>query len=123
MRSARPTTIREYISGAPKEAQKNLRDIYAVLKSVSPKAAEAIKWGYPMFEENRILYAFGAFRTHMNFMPTPSVMKAFKKELAPYKTGKGTVQFPHDAPIPKTLIRKMAKLRVKELREKDVKWM
>ena len=123
MATKRPSNIREYIAAAPKPAQKHLREIHAVLKRAAPKATEAIKWGYPVFEEHRILFAIGAFRTHLNFMPTPSVIKAFEKELAGYKTGKGTVQLPYDKPIPKTLIRKMAKFRVKELREKDVHWM
>jgi uncharacterized protein YdhG (YjbR/CyaY superfamily) len=60
---------------------------------------------------------------HLNVMPTPSAMKPFKKELAEYKTGKGSIQFPYDQRLPKALIRKIAALRVKELREKDVRWM
>jgi uncharacterized protein YdhG (YjbR/CyaY superfamily) len=50
-------------------------------------------------------------------------MQPFKKELAKFTTGKGTIQLPYDKPLPKTLIRKMAAFRVKELREKDVRWM
>lgn len=117
------TTIAQYIEAAPREAQRNLREMYAILKKVAPKAKEAIKWRAPVFEEKRILFAFPAFRSHLSFVPTPSVMKAFRKELAKYKTGKGTVQFPHDERLPRALIRRMARLRVKELREKDARWM
>jgi uncharacterized protein YdhG (YjbR/CyaY superfamily) len=120
---AKPANIPEYIDAAPPEARAHLRGIYAVLKKAAPKAAEAIKWRVPVFEENRILFAFGAFKDHLNFMPTIPVMEAFRKDLAKFKTGKGTVQLPYDRPLPKALIRKMALLRVKELREKDVKWM
>ena len=56
-------------------------------------------------------------------MPTPSAMRPFKKELATYTTGKGSIQFRYDKRLPKALIRKIAALRVKELREKDVRWM
>ncbi len=56
-------------------------------------------------------------------MPTPSAMRPFKKELAKYETGKGSIQFPYGKRLPKALIRKIAALRVKELREKDVRWM
>jgi len=56
-------------------------------------------------------------------MPTPSAMVPFKTELEKYKTGKGSISFPYDQPLPKTLITKIAKFRVKELREKDVRWM
>jgi uncharacterized protein YdhG (YjbR/CyaY superfamily) len=123
MSKTKPATIAEYIGAAPKAAQKNLREIYAILRTVAPRATEALKWGSPVFEENRILFAFAAFKAHINFMPTPSAMNAFKPALAEYKTGKGTIQFPHDKPLPKALIRKIAAYRVKELREKDVKWM
>lgn len=74
-------------------------------------------------KEKRILFAFAAFKSHLNFMPTPSAMKPFKKELAKYKTGKGSIQFPHDKRLPKALIRRIAALRVTELREKDARWM
>ena len=50
-------------------------------------------------------------------------MKPFEKELAKYKIGKGSIQFPYDIRLPKTLIRRIAVLRVKELRERDVRWM
>ena len=123
MPKTKPATVAEYISSAPKEAQKNLREMRAILKKVAPRATEAIKWRVPVFEENRILFAFAAFKSHINFMPTPSAMKPFREELVNYKTGKGTIQFPHDKPLPKTLIRRIAAHRAKELREKDVKWM
>jgi uncharacterized protein YdhG (YjbR/CyaY superfamily) len=95
----------------------------AILKKAAPDAAEAIKWGMPVFETHRILFAFAAFKSHLNLMPTPSAMKPFRKELAKYTTGKGSIQFPYDKPLPKTLVRKIAAQRVKELRQKDIRWM
>lgn len=123
MPKTKPTTITEYINAAPREAQKKLRELRAILKKVAPQATEALKWGSPVFEEKRILFAFAAFKSHINFMPTPSAMKQFEKELARYTTGKGSIQFPYDKPLPKMLIQKIAAFRVRELREKDVRWM
>src|SRR5687767_6903812 len=123
MASAKPTTVSEYINAAFPEAQKKLREMRAILKKVSPKATETLKWGSPVFEENRILFAYAAYKSHLNFMPTPSAMKPFQTELAKYKTGKGSIQFPYDKPLPRSLISKIAAFRVKELREKDAKWM
>jgi uncharacterized protein YdhG (YjbR/CyaY superfamily) len=116
-------TIPDYIAAAPKPAQKNLRELYAILKKVAPKAREVIKWSTPVFEDTRILFAFAAFKTHVNFMPTPSVLDAFRKELADYTRGKGSIQFPHDEPLPKALIAKIAKQRIQDLRENDARWM
>lgn len=123
MPNKKPKTITEYIKAAPKEAQSKLREIRAILKKVAPKATEGIKWGSPVFEERRILFAFTAFKSHINFMPTHSAMEPFKKELAGYITGKDTIQIPYDKPLPKGLIRKIAAFRAKEVREKDARWM
>ena len=118
-----PTTIAEYIDAAPKEGQRNLREIYAILRKAAPKAKEALKWRMPVFEEERILFAFAAFKSHLNFMPTPSAMKPFEKELAKYTTGKGSIQFPYDERLPAALIRKIAAYRIKDARENDARWM
>jgi uncharacterized protein YdhG (YjbR/CyaY superfamily) len=116
-------TIADYIAAAPRPAQKNLRELYALLKKAAPKATEAIKWSVPVFEEGRILFAFAAFESHVNFMPTPATLEAFEAELAKFTTGKGSIQFPHGAPLPKTLITKLAKHRLKDVRENDARWM
>jgi uncharacterized protein YdhG (YjbR/CyaY superfamily) len=118
----KPVTISDYIREAPKESQKHLREIRAILKKVAPKAKEAIKWGYPVMEEKRILFSFSAFKTHINFMPTRTSVAPFKKELKAYKTGLDTIQFPHDKPLPKALIRKIATYRIKEVRKGSL-WM
>ena len=119
----RPTTIKEYISSAPKEAQSMLKEIHAILKAVAPKANEGIKWGYPVWEEKRILFSVAAHRAHLNFMPTESTLKQFKDDLADFKTGKDTIQLPYDKPLPKALIKKIASYRAKDVRENDEKWM
>ncbi len=123
MQKTKPTTVDEYINAAPREARSKLRELRAILKKVAPKATQKLKWGSPVFEEKRILFAFSAYKSHINFMPTGPAMKPFKKELTSYTTGKDTIQFPYDKPIPKELIRKIAAFRLKEVREKDALWM
>lgn len=120
---AKATTVDEYIKNAPEKAQEMLREIRALLREVAPQAKESIKWGSPVFEENRILFAYAAFKDHINFMPTPSAMEPFKEELEKYKTGKGTIQLPYGKAIPKTLIRKIAEFRASDVRENDARWM
>ena len=123
MSKAKPTTVDEYILAAPEEAQEKLRQIRTILKAVAPKAKEHLKWGTPVFEENRILFAYAAYKKHLNFMPTHRALGPFKNELADYTTGKDTIQFPYDKPLPKTLIRKIATFRATDVRENDARWM
>ena len=123
MEKLRPTTIEEYINSAPKEAREKLRELRDILKEVAPDATESLKWGSPVFEEKRILFSYSAFKSHLNFMPTHSSLQPFEKELTDYKTGKDTIQFPYSKPLPKTLIRKIAAFRAKEVRENGALWM
>ena len=123
MPALKPKTVDEYINAAPIEAQKKLVEIRSILKQVVPTAIEGIKWGSPVFEEKRILFAYTAFKSHLNFMPTHRTLDYFKKELKEYTTGKDTIQFPYDKPLPKTLIRKIALHRARDVRENDARWM
>ena len=123
MPAVKPKTVDEYINAAPPEAQEKLMEIRSILKQVAPKATEALKWGSPVLEEKRILFAYTAFKSHLNFMPTHRALDHFKKELKEFTTGKDTIQFPYNKPLPKTLIRKIALHRAKDVRENDAKWM
>ena len=123
MPKAKPKTVAEYIEAAPEEAQAKLHEIRAILKKVAPKAVEALKWGYPVFEEERILFSYSAHKSHLNFMPTGASMEPFKEALAAYKTGSDTIQFPYDKPLPKALIRKIAAHRAKQVRDHGARWM
>lgn len=123
MPKKKPTTVDEYIDAASQEAQVKLRELRAILKEVTPDATETLKWGSPVFEEKRILFAFTAYKSHLNFMPTGPALEPFKEELAEYKTGKDTIQFPYDTPLPEELIRKIALYRAIDVRENDARWM
>lgn len=58
------------------------------------------------------LVHFAGFKNHIGFYPQPEGIEAFKEKLTGYKTSKGTVQFPHNKPLPTDLIREMVKFRV-----------
>lgn len=118
----KPTTIAEYIAAAPTEAQKKLREMYKCICAAAPGAEEGLKWSMPSFSYKRILVCFAGYKHHVGFYPTPSAIKAFKKEIAEYKNARGSVQFPLDKPLPVDLIRRMTQFRVRESREQDKKW-
>ena len=118
----RPATIAEYIRSAPREGQPHLRKLYAILKSVAPKAQEAIKWGAPFFVDPRYVYSFSAFKAHCNFAPTAEALEAFRKELKGHKTTKYYLQMPYDEPFPEELVRKIAVYRVRNVGDRDTFW-
>jgi uncharacterized protein YdhG (YjbR/CyaY superfamily) len=118
MRTANPKTIDEYIAGFPPDVQKLLQQIRATIRKAAPDAKETIKYRMPTFVLNENLAHFAGFEKHIGFYPTPSGIEAFKKELAGYKSAKGSVQFPLNERVPFDLIKKMVEFRVKDTREK-----
>jgi len=118
----RPKSVAEYINAAPKEARKKLREMRACIRASAPGAEESLKWGMPAFSYRRILVMYAAFKNHIGFFPTPSAVKAFAKDLSRFHTGKGSIQFPLEKPLPLPLIRKITAFRVRESIEKDGKW-
>ena len=124
MTSQRPATISQYIDSAPREGQPHLHRLHAILKSVAPEAAEAIKWGNPFFVEPRFLFAFSAFKAHLNFAPTAKALAQFREELGPYKATQHMLQVRYDQPLPEALIRRIAAQCVEEVaaREDDGFW-
>jgi uncharacterized protein YdhG (YjbR/CyaY superfamily) len=57
------------------------------------------------------------YKNHVGLYPHPTVMEKFDSELDGYKTGKGSVQFPFDKPLPTDLIKRMVKYRFELLRK------
>lgn len=109
-------TIDEYIATFPKDIRDVLEQLRRVIRESAPKAEEAISYGMPAFKLNgRSLVFFAAWKDHIGFYPGgPSAIEAFKKELAPFKQSKGTIQFPLNKPIPLGLVKKIVKFRIKE---------
>jgi uncharacterized protein YdhG (YjbR/CyaY superfamily) len=113
-----PQNIDVYISGFPPDVQTILQKIRALIREAAPDAQEAISYQMPTFKLEGNLVHFAAFKNHIGLYPTPSGTEAFKKELSPYKAGKGSIQFPLDKPIPYDLIKEIVAFRVKENLEK-----
>ena len=114
----KPVDTDTYIAGYPKETQKNLKLLRATIKKAAPQAEEIISYGMPAYKWNGMLVYFAAYEKHIGFYPGSSGIAAFKKELASYKTSKGTVQFPVEEPVPLPLIARIVKFRLKENQEK-----
>ena len=81
----------------------------------APDAVESISYGMLAYKTfGKPLVYFAGYAKHVGLYATPSGHEAFAKELAHYKQGKGSVQFPHNQPLPEDLIRRIVAFRTKE---------
>ena len=109
--------IDQYIASQPPDVGALLEKLRSTIWKAAPDAEETINYGIPTFTLHGNLVHFAAFKNHIGFYPAPTGMEAFKKDLAPYKQGKGSVQFPLDQPMPLDLISKIVKFRVAMTKE------
>ena len=110
-------TIDDYIKTFPTDVQSILEKMRQTIRKAAPEAVEAVSYQMPTFKLNgKNLVHFAAFKSHIEFYPIPSGIEAFRRELSPYKQGKGSAQFPVDQPIPYDLVEKIVRFRVKEIR-------
>jgi len=110
--------IDEYIAGFPRETQLLLEEVRVLISEEAPDATETISYAIPTFDlDGRHLCHFAAFKQHLSFFPTGEGVDAFADELAAYKGGRGTVQFPYGKPLPTDLLRRIVRHRVAQVRK------
>lgn len=116
-------SIDEYMASFPEDVQKIMEKLRATIKAAAPKAEEKISYQMPTFTLNgTYLVYFAGWKTHIAFYGAPRGNPEFKEDLSTYETGRGTLQFPLDKPLPLKLITKIVKFRVAEnLKKTDKK--
>lgn len=117
MEKQKVSTVDEYIAGFPGNVQTLLEQVRTVIRQSAPQATESISWSMPAYKLNgKPLVYFAGHKNHIGFYPIPSGIEAFKNELAKYKqSGKGSVQFPYDKPVPLDLIKRIVEYRMTEV--------
>jgi len=112
-------TVDDYFARLPNPARSELRQLRQAIRSAVPReSTEVISYRIPAFRHDGILVWYAAFANHVSLFPGGSVLTTFGDELKKFKTTKGTIQFPLDAPLPIGLIKRIVKARVAEVQEK-----
>jgi uncharacterized protein YdhG (YjbR/CyaY superfamily) len=107
-------TIDDYIAGFPEAVRVRLLALRATIRAHAPEAEERISYRMPTFHLNGNLVHFAAFERHLGFYPGSTGIAAFRPALARCKSANGSVQFPHDEPLPLELVAAIVEFRVAE---------
>jgi uncharacterized protein YdhG (YjbR/CyaY superfamily) len=112
-------TINDYLNSFPREVRLVLQALRKNIKEVLPQAQEKISYNIPAFSKNgKIIIYYAAWKKHISLYPFSGEMLESIPETSVYKTsGKGTIQFPLDKPLPWPLIRKIVEHRANEVLE------
>jgi uncharacterized protein YdhG (YjbR/CyaY superfamily) len=115
-------TVDEYIASQPETVQVVLERVRTTIRKAVPGAEEVISYKIPTYKLHGrpVLYLAG-WKQHYSLYPVTShLIAAFKDDLAPYEfNNKGTIRFPLSLPVPVKLIARIAKLRAKEVANRE----
>lgn len=110
-----PSSVDDYLAALPEEQRAALEKVRSTIKSAAPEASETISYGMPSFRlHGRGLISYAAFKHHCSLFPGRAIMEALGDELKPYFSGKATLRFQPDKPIPAAMVKKIVKIRLEQ---------
>lgn len=113
-------SVDDYIAAHPPVVRTKLEELRRIIRTTVPAAVEGIAYGMPAYKlAGKPLAYFAGHARHVGLYATPSSHEAFRTELAGYKSGKGSVQFPLDSPLPEELIGRMVSFRAEAIATAD----
>ena len=109
--------IDDYIAQLAPDQAAALSALRRTVAAAAPDAVEAVSYSMPAFKlGKRVLVYYAAFKDHLSLFPASgSVMDKLGADLQTYFTGKGTLQFTPQKPLPDGLVRQIVAIRRVEI--------
>ena len=114
--------VAEYIADCPKEAQVRLREMRAAIREVAPDSIETVSYfdmpgySYEGYEYNGMFVWFSYKAPFVRLHVRPAAILHHEKDLKKFTKSKAIINFPLDEMIPKTLVKKLVKLSLKDMK-------
>jgi uncharacterized protein YdhG (YjbR/CyaY superfamily) len=108
--------VDRYLEGLEEPKRGTLEALRRSILEVVPEAEQAISYGMPAFKvEGKTVAGFAAFKHHLSYLPhSGSVLATLADDVAAYETSKGSLRFPVDKPLPRQLVKKLVRTRMRE---------
>ncbi|MEZ5232018.1 MAG: iron chaperone [Acidimicrobiia bacterium] len=109
--------IDAYLAGLDEPKRTTLEALRRAILAVVPDAEQTLAYGVPAFRvRGKLVAGFAAFARHLSYLPhSGTVLSATGEVTAAYRTSKGALQFPVDAPLPDDLVAALLRARLREL--------
>jgi uncharacterized protein YdhG (YjbR/CyaY superfamily) len=109
-----------YIASQPEAIRGTLERVRNAILKALPRAEEVISYNILAYKLNdEAVLHLAAWKGHYSLHgSTAAVEAAFKRELEPYEISRGTIRFPLSQPVPLDLIKRIAKFRANEVKQR-----
>jgi len=114
--------VRTYLAALPADTRRHVEELREAIHAAAPGAVESFGYGMPAFSlDGKPFVWYAAWKHHSSLYPLSKVTtRALAAELEGYDiSGKGTVRFRLDQPLPTALVRRLVKARIAEVRNKQ----
>ena len=114
-------SIIAHLATLPQPQRDTLTALRTTLRDLLPDAAECISYNMPCFKVGGVAVAgFDGFKHHCSYFPHSGNVVQQVSGIPAWCTvaSKGTLQFPVDRPLPKTMVRKLVRARLPEIAAK-----
>lgn len=106
-------SVDEYVDSFPLNVREKLIALRKTIRKAAPKADEMISYNIAGYKQHgKVLIYFSGNKNHVSMYPRPA---GFQKELKRYASGKGTIKFPLDEPLPLKLVADVVKSQVTKI--------
>jgi len=108
--------VDRYLEALEEPKRGTLEALRRSILEVVPEAEQGMSYGMPAFKvEGKTAAGFAAFKHHLSYLPhSGSVLATLADDVAAYETSKGSLRFPVDKPLPKQLVEKLVRARMRE---------
>jgi uncharacterized protein YdhG (YjbR/CyaY superfamily) len=108
--------IDDYLEALEEPKRTTLAQLRDTIVTIVPDAEECISYGMPAFKlRGKTIAGFAAFKNHLSYLPhSGSVIPQLAKETERYTSTNGSLHFPIDKPLAKTLVKKLIAVRMAE---------
>ena len=107
--TAQHVDVDAYIATFPPDVQAVLASARAAVHEAVPGSGETISYQMPTFTHDGAAFLYlGAWKRHLGVYPVPVFDGPLEAEVAPFRSGRDTLQFPYRRGVPSELIGRIA---------------